>query len=64
MYGLTHDIDEQNAAIRLLELANQEDTDMITILMEHLRSPFYRAGPATTWEGRATHLIRPRPPGR
>ncbi len=58
VYGLTRDIDEQNDAIRLLELANQEDTDMVTVLMEHLRSPFYRAGPATTWEGRATHLMR------
>ena len=36
--------------------ANQEDTDMITILMD--RSPFYRAGPAATWEGRAIRLVR------
>ena len=58
VYGLTHDVDEQNDAIRLLELANQEDTDMITILMENVRSPFYRAGPAATWEGRIAQILR------
>ena len=58
VYGLTHDIDEQNESIRLLELANQEDTDMLTILMDQMRSPFYRPGPAAAWEGRIAQIMR------
>ena len=58
VYGLTDEIEKQEEAINLLEMANKEDTDMVTILMDNLRSPFYRAGPASTWETRATHLIR------
>ena len=31
---------------------------MVTELMRNLRSPFFRVGPATTWEGRAAHIMR------
>jgi phenylpropionate dioxygenase-like ring-hydroxylating dioxygenase large terminal subunit len=41
-----------------LELTNKEDTDMVTNLMYNLRSPFFRVGPPTTWEGRAAHLMK------
>jgi choline monooxygenase len=58
IYGLTDDIDEQEAQLQNLELTNKEDTDMVTILMRNLRSPFYRVGPPTTWEGRAAHIMR------
>ena len=44
--------------MRSLAETNKEDTDMVTILMSNLRSPFYRVGPPTTWEGRAAHLMR------
>lgn len=57
IYGLTDDIDEQEAQLENLEVTNQEDTDMVTILMQNLRSPFYRVGPPTTWEGRAAHVM-------
>jgi choline monooxygenase len=57
MYGLTDDIDAQEAELQSLEETNREDTDMVTLLMENLRSPFYRVGPATTWEGRAAHFM-------
>jgi len=26
--------------------------------MENLRSPFYRVGPPSAWEGRAHHMMR------
>jgi len=26
--------------------------------MQNLRSPFFRVGPPTTWEGRAAHIMR------
>lgn len=58
IYGLTEDIDEQEAQLKNLEATNKEDTDMVTVLMENLRSPFYRVGPPTTWEGRAAHVMR------
>ena len=58
IYGLTDDIDEQNAQLDNLAQTNKEDTDMVTVLMENLRSPFYRVGPPTSWEGRAAHLMR------
>jgi choline monooxygenase len=58
IYGVTDDIDEQEAQLQNLEATNKEDTDMVTILMENLRSPFYRVGPPTTWEGRAAHVMR------
>jgi phenylpropionate dioxygenase-like ring-hydroxylating dioxygenase large terminal subunit len=58
IYGLTDDLDEQESHLRNLEVTNKEDTDMVTVLMENLRSPFYRVGPPTTWEGRAAHVMR------
>lgn len=58
IYGLTHDVAEQDAQLENLEITNQEDTDMVTILMENLHSPFYRVGPPTTWEGRAAHVMQ------
>ena len=41
-----------------VEQTNKEDTDMVTVLMENLRSPFYRVGPPSQWEGRAQHMMR------
>jgi choline monooxygenase len=58
IYGLTDDIEEQERHLQNLEITNKEDTDMVTILMENLRSPFYRVGPPTAWEGRAAHVMR------
>jgi len=58
IYGLTDDLNEQEKHLQNLELTNKEDTDMVTVLMENLRSPFYRVGPPTTWEGRAAHVMR------
>ena len=58
IYGLNKTADEQEADMVNLELTNKEDTDMVTVLMGNLRSPFYRVGPATTWEGRAAHVMK------
>jgi choline monooxygenase len=58
IYGLTKPIEEQEAQLKSLEDTNREDTDMVTILMQNLESPFYRVGPPTTWEGRAAHMMR------
>jgi choline monooxygenase len=58
IYGLTDDVDEQERQLQNLEVTNKEDTDMVTVLMENLRSPFYRVGPPTAWEGRAAHVMR------
>jgi choline monooxygenase len=58
IYGLTEDIELQDRELANLEQTNKEDTDMVTILMENLRSPFYRVGPPSTWEGRAQHMMR------
>lgn len=58
IYGLTDDLEEQEAHLQNLEVTNKEDTDMVTILMENLRSPFYRVGPPSSWEGRAAHVMR------
>jgi len=58
IYGLTTDIEEQEAHLQNLEVTNKEDTDMVTILMENLRSPFYRVGPPSAWEQRAAHVMR------
>jgi phenylpropionate dioxygenase-like ring-hydroxylating dioxygenase large terminal subunit len=58
IYGLTDDIDEQERELEDLEMTNTEDMTMVTVLMDNLRSPFYRVGPPTTWEGRAAHLMR------
>jgi phenylpropionate dioxygenase-like ring-hydroxylating dioxygenase large terminal subunit len=57
IYGLTDDVDAQERELQSLEQTNKEDTDMVTVLMANLRSPFYRVGPPTTWEGRAAHLM-------
>ena len=58
IYGLTDDIGRQEELLHVLERTNKEDTDMVTVLMRNLRSPFYRVGPPTTWEGRAAHMMR------
>jgi phenylpropionate dioxygenase-like ring-hydroxylating dioxygenase large terminal subunit len=57
IYGLTTDRKEQDAQLDNLAETNKEDTDMVTVLMHNLRSPFYRVGPPSTWEGRATHIM-------
>jgi choline monooxygenase len=57
IYGLDRTIEEQEADLENLALTNREDTDMVTELMRNLRSPFYRVGPPTTWEGRAAHVM-------
>ena len=31
---------------------------MVIQLMANLRSPFFRVGPPTLWEGRAAHVMR------
>jgi choline monooxygenase len=58
VYGLTTDIAEQEEILVGLEITNGEDTDMVTNLMRNLRSPFYRVGPPTSWEGRAAHVMK------
>jgi choline monooxygenase len=58
IYGVDRTPDEQEADLANLELTNREDTDMVTVLMANLRSPFYRVGPPTTWEGRAAHVMQ------
>ncbi len=58
IYGLDKTIEEQDAELDSLEQTNREDTDMVTELMRNLRSPFYRVGPPTTWEGRAAHIMK------
>ena len=57
IYGLTEHVEEQEEQLRDLEMTNQEDTEMVTILMDNLRSPFYRVGPPTSWEGRDCHVM-------
>ncbi|MCE9623266.1 MAG: aromatic ring-hydroxylating dioxygenase subunit alpha [Actinomycetia bacterium] len=58
IYGVGKSPEEQEADMVNLELTNKEDTDMVTVLMDNLRSPFYRVGPPTTWEGRAAHVMK------
>jgi choline monooxygenase len=58
IYGLTEEIELQDRELDGLALTNKEDTDMVTRLMENLRSPFYRVGPPSAWEGRAQHMMR------
>lgn len=58
IYGRDRTPAEQEADLLNLELTNQEDTDMVTQLMTNLRSPFFRVGPPTTWEGRAAHVMK------
>lgn len=58
VYGVDKSLDEQDEQLDSLAETNREDTDMVTELMRNLRSPFYRVGPPTTWEGRAAHFMR------
>jgi choline monooxygenase len=58
IYGIGKSIEEQDEQLDMLADTNKEDTDMVTELMRNLRSPFYRVGPPTTWEGRAAHFMR------
>jgi choline monooxygenase len=58
IYGIDKSIETQNAQLDFLAQTNKEDTDMVTELMRNLRSPFYRVGPPSTWEGRAAHFMR------
>ncbi len=58
IYGFEKTPAEQDADMQNLELTNKEDTDMVTVLMGNLRSPFCRVGPPTTWEGRAAHVMQ------
>ena len=58
IYGIARSPEDQEADMVNLELTNKEDTDMVTVLMGNLRSPFYRVGPPTTWEGRAAHVMK------
>ncbi|TMK58466.1 MAG: aromatic ring-hydroxylating dioxygenase subunit alpha [Actinobacteria bacterium] len=58
VYGLNKTIEEQEATLENLEFTNHEDTAMVTRVMENLRSPLYRVGPPSNWEGRALHIDR------
>ena len=58
VYGLDTSQELQDAAFEHLETTNREDTDMLAVLMQNLRSPFCRVGPSATWEVRAVHLWR------
>jgi choline monooxygenase len=58
IYGLNRTPEQEEADLESLAITNREDTDMVTELMRNLRSPFFRVGPATTWEGRAAHVMR------
>src|SRR3546814_1323663 len=58
IYGLTDDIEEQESHLQNLEITNTEDTDMVTILMENLRSTFSRVDPPSAWAQRAAPVMR------
>ena len=58
IYGVGRSAEEQEADLANLEVTNTEDTDMVIQLMANLRSPFFRVGPPTLWEGRAAHVMR------
>jgi phenylpropionate dioxygenase-like ring-hydroxylating dioxygenase large terminal subunit len=58
IYGFEKSVAEQDEQLETLAATNAEDTTMVTELMRNLRSPFYRVGPPTTWEGRAAHFMR------
>ncbi len=58
IYGRNRTADEQESDLASLALTNHEDTTMVTELMRNLRSPFFRVGPSSTWEGRAAHMMR------
>ena len=57
IYGLRRTIEEEDADLANLEMTNHEDTTMVIELMRNLRSPFFRVGPPTLWEGRAAHVM-------
>jgi phenylpropionate dioxygenase-like ring-hydroxylating dioxygenase large terminal subunit len=58
IYGVGKSIEDQDFELDRLATTNMEDTDMVTVLMGNLRSPFYRVGPASIWEGRAAHVMK------
>ena len=58
IYGIDKTVEEQDFELDRLAVTNLEDTTMVTELMKNLRSPFYRVGPASTWEGRAAHIMK------
>ena len=58
VYGIDKTVEEQDFELDRLAVTNLEDTTMVTELMKNLRSPFYRVGPASTWEGRAAHIMK------
>ena len=58
IYGVGKTLDEQERELETLAETNAEDTSMVTVLMENLRSPFYRVGPPSVWEGRAAHVMK------
>jgi phenylpropionate dioxygenase-like ring-hydroxylating dioxygenase large terminal subunit len=58
VYGLNKSIEEQEFTLRNLEDTNIEDTNMVTLTMQNLRSPLYAIGPASKWETRAVHIDR------
>ena len=58
IYGVGKSIEDQDFELDRLATTNMEDTDMVTVLMGNLKSPFYRVGPASTWEGRAAHVMK------
>jgi choline monooxygenase len=58
IYGVGKSIEDQDFDLDRLATTNMEDTDMVTVLMGNLKSPFYRVGPASIWEGRAAHVMK------
>ena len=58
IYGIDKSTEQQDFELDRLAVTNREDTDMVTVLMNNLRSPFYRVGPASIWEGRAAHVMK------
>lgn len=58
IYGREKSVAEQDEQLEILAKTNEEDTTMVTELMRNLRSPFYRVGPPSAWEGRAAHFMR------
>ncbi len=58
VYGLNKTREEEEFTLKNLEDTNIEDTNMVAMTMANLRSPLYRVGPASKWEGRAVHIDR------
>ena len=58
VYGLASSVEDEERELDSLATTNAEDTKMVTVLMGNLRSPFYRVGPASAWEGRAAHIMQ------